>query len=323
MKKISFLILSIFLVLLAWCNNISKTQKQDEIKQVNSTNEKEQMVWWKCEYNSYEGKCKITLIGKANDWWYNVKYTFTPSENVDKNYVRDSYNLTLLNWENPSDNFIKKYKIEVWKQIDCTLKVIKKWTCNPTIIDLKWIDITDYQANKINEKYKNDKFSIDILRWWEVKDLWDNKIEILKNNYVLLINPKYEYAWGVEWWVFNSIIENLPRKPLIINYLPAIPCGTWINKTIGNNIVETDMIYSNKNYVEWACNKLWNEKSVWYLSYFSQKNSYFYANNQDNSHYIVLATYLTDNIENLPSENYKPYLEDIKKMVETLSINGN
>ncbi len=327
MKKTLLILWIVSLFVLTACNNPSPS---------NQTSNNKEVIGWPCEYTTYIGQCKITTINKTSNWNL-VKYNYTTKANVDSKFLNKTYTLKLLNWQNPTDNFLKKYNLYTWKILDCNLKIIKEWTCTPTIIELSWVNITDYNAQKASKNLKskttswqtaskefhNEYFSIKVLSWRQVKSLESWKIEITKDNYVLLINPKYFYAGWAENWVFNCVIENLPRKNLVINYLPAVNC--WISKisNLWNWINETDLLYSNKSYIKWACNKLNDDnKTIRYLSYFAPENWYFFKTNNDNSHYIVIATYSTDNINNLPetNSNYKSYLKQISNMVKTLKI---
>jgi len=310
MKKI--IILWFSLLLLTSCNNYPENQ---------ITNNNNQLVWWACSYSKVLWKCKITSIKNTN-WTNIVKYNYnTNDKSINKKALNKEYNLTLLNGDNPSNSFLKKYNINIWKEFVCSLNIIQKWTCTPIVIDFKNINLTDYKTNKQKDIIQNNNLELTILPWWDAKKTNNWIITITKNNYILHINSSTIYAWWVENGNFNTIIENLPRKQLIINFLPAVECGTTQQENLSNITFETDLFYSNDNYIKWACNKLNSDKKIWYLSYFSKnKNSYFYSNNKDNTHIIVLATYNTDNINNLPEKPNPSILNEIRTMVQSIKI---
>jgi hypothetical protein len=109
-----------------------------------------------CEYQSYPGQATIASIRKIvrsenvsepSYESYEVIFTFSTKEKVKETYGRvqgKRFRLKLANSWHPGPKFLKKYAIEEWKRFDCTLNVITKGSCTPTVFEFPTIDLADY-----------------------------------------------------------------------------------------------------------------------------------------------------------------------------------
>ena len=109
-----------------------------------------------CEYKAYRGHAKIVSIhekelppkvGVPSNVVYEVKFSFTPHEEIKERYGQvegKEYLLLLANSSYPGPGFLKKYGIKAGKSFECYLKVITRGTCTPVLFDFPTIDLGDY-----------------------------------------------------------------------------------------------------------------------------------------------------------------------------------
>jgi hypothetical protein len=109
-----------------------------------------------CQYKAYPGRAAILSVQKQEGQTqagapaadaYEVKFSFTPDEEVNEGWVQvegKEYLLPLNNSRYPGPRFLEKYGIETGKCFDCTMKVITKGACTPVLFDFPAIDLTDY-----------------------------------------------------------------------------------------------------------------------------------------------------------------------------------
>jgi len=113
-----------------------------------------------CEYKAYRGHARIVSIlekeiqlnvGEPSSVVYDVKFSFTPHEEIKERWVQvegKEYLLLLVNSSYPGPGFLKKYGIEPDKCFECYLKVIIRGTCTPVLFDFPAIDLSDYSESK-------------------------------------------------------------------------------------------------------------------------------------------------------------------------------
>jgi len=113
-----------------------------------------------CEYKVYGGHAKILSIhkkdlppevGGSSNVVYEVKFSFTPDEEIKEAYgqvEKKEYLLLLTNSSYPGPGFLKKYGIEPGKYFGCYLKVITRGTCTPVLFDFPTINLTDYSESE-------------------------------------------------------------------------------------------------------------------------------------------------------------------------------
>ena len=113
-----------------------------------------------CDYKAYRGHAKILSIhekelppklGGPSNVVYEVKFSFTPHEEIKERYGQvegKDYLLLLANSSYPGPGFLKKYGIEQGKCFECYLKVITRGTCTPVFFDFPTIDLSDYSESE-------------------------------------------------------------------------------------------------------------------------------------------------------------------------------
>jgi hypothetical protein len=109
-----------------------------------------------CQYKAYPGRAAILSVqkqeGQTQDGApdadaYEVKFSFTPGEEIEEDWVRvegKEHLLLLTNSSFPGPRFLKRYGIEPGKCFECYLKVITRGTCTPVLFDFPYIDLSDY-----------------------------------------------------------------------------------------------------------------------------------------------------------------------------------
>jgi hypothetical protein len=112
-------------------------------------------------YEEHPGTCTIlaveqtaqsmaqeTASGGPGYPGYEVAYSFSGPEAGDnalmRNALADRHTLRLTNSWYPGRRFLKTYGIAAGKMFSCTLKVITKGTCTPTLFDFPDIDRSNY-----------------------------------------------------------------------------------------------------------------------------------------------------------------------------------
>jgi hypothetical protein len=120
------------------------------------TGEEEHLIGGQCEYKVYEGSAKIISIAKKSgpDNYpyerYEVKFTFTPDQEIKEAYAQTEgkeFLLMLTNSSYPGSKFLEKYGIEIGKIFACYLKVITKGTCTPVLFEFPDVKLDDYFEN--------------------------------------------------------------------------------------------------------------------------------------------------------------------------------
>jgi hypothetical protein len=109
-----------------------------------------------CHYKSYPGQATILSVQKREGpargngrvgKEYEVKFSFTPADDIEEDWVRvegKGYLLMLTNSRHPGPAFLKRYGIEPGKRFECDLKVITRGTCTPVLFDFPTIDLSDF-----------------------------------------------------------------------------------------------------------------------------------------------------------------------------------
>jgi len=113
-----------------------------------------------CEYKAYPGRATIVSVqkkerpakaGASLSAVYEVKFSFTPHEEIEEGYGQvegKEYLLLLANSSYPGPWFLKKYGIKPGKCFECYLKVITRGTCTPVLFDFPAIDLSDYSESE-------------------------------------------------------------------------------------------------------------------------------------------------------------------------------
>jgi hypothetical protein len=110
------------------------------------------LVGGPCTYKRYPGRAQIVSIKPVilpgeTGTVFEVRYSFHSEEKIIEPFARTegrTFTLTLKNGTRPNQEFLDKYRIETGRFFDCTLQVIVKGTCTPTLFEFSGIDLGDY-----------------------------------------------------------------------------------------------------------------------------------------------------------------------------------
>jgi hypothetical protein len=114
-----------------------------------------------CEYAEYRGTATITSVGQtersreqatnvggAGYEGYEVWFRFSPEAELREEWARPAaereHPFCLMNSWYPGPRYIEKYGIKKGRSYRCTLRVITRGTCTPTIFDFPEIRRDDY-----------------------------------------------------------------------------------------------------------------------------------------------------------------------------------
>jgi hypothetical protein len=151
--KYIFLLFLIVLFNQACTDVVSGTDRGEEMRT-------QRVVGGPCEYKAYRGYAKILSIhkkevqaktGGPSNMVYEVKFSFTPHEEIKERYGQvegKEYLLLLANSSYPGPGFLKKYGITPGKCFECYLKIITRGTCTPVLFDFPTIDLCDYSESE-------------------------------------------------------------------------------------------------------------------------------------------------------------------------------
>jgi hypothetical protein len=137
--------------------------------QAQNANEPDRRVGGPCEYDVFEGACRIISAEKSGASIQQGKDISGPGyEGVEVNFefilpeggisyvehranqagyaLRGPRAMRLTNSWYPGKGFIRKYKITPGSVFDCSVNIIKSGTCTPVNISFKDIDLADYSA---------------------------------------------------------------------------------------------------------------------------------------------------------------------------------
>ena len=114
-----------------------------------------------CEYAEYRGTAMIARVeqtersreqarnvGGAGYEGYEIWFRFTPEADIREEWARPAagkeHLLCLMNSWYPGPRYLEKYGIKKGRSYRCTLMVITKGTCTPTIFEFPEISRDDY-----------------------------------------------------------------------------------------------------------------------------------------------------------------------------------
>lgn len=119
-----------------------------------------------CSYEKIPGEAKIISITKTEESTrqetvsggpgyegYEIKFKFNPLQQKQEygttqpayeSILEKEHTLQLTNSWYPGDKFLKKYKIEVGKTLNCVLGLLSNGSCSPVIFEFADINTSDY-----------------------------------------------------------------------------------------------------------------------------------------------------------------------------------
>jgi len=121
----------------------------------------ERRVGGPCEYAEYRGTATITRVaqtessrqqvksvGGAGYEGYEVWFRFAPASDIREEWARPAagraHLLCLMNSWYPGPRYLERYGIKAGRTHSCTLKVITRGTCTPTVFEFPEIRRDDY-----------------------------------------------------------------------------------------------------------------------------------------------------------------------------------
>lgn len=187
------------------------------------------------------------------------------------------------------------------------------------------------KVENYDKQFANDYISVNLLNGRDVQKAARGAISIIKNNYILYINPNASQASGVPGGRFAEITQGAPGADLVMKFYPADPCGEEEQETSDINTMTIRDLYINNSTIDTdTCNTLDSDKTVWYFSYASN-NGYFGDYDKitqrragSKKQFVITMTYNADTINNLPekgSAELVQNLNEMKTMIDSIVFN--
>jgi len=139
------------MLLISFCSNGRTMSPQDANRQIGGD----------CVYTSYDGFANIIQVEKTarseqqaatpgGPGYEGYEVTFIISlrepiaEELAEHFVTREHVFTLMNSWYPGERYLRKYGLEVGKELPITLDVIQRGTCTPLILKFSTVDREDY-----------------------------------------------------------------------------------------------------------------------------------------------------------------------------------
>lgn len=182
--------------------------------------------------------------------------------------------------------------------------------------------------------FENEYLKLTIPNDWKYQTVKSGAINILKDNYILYINPNASQASGVEGGRFSEIASGAPGADLVIKTHPSNPCGLSESSNISNQLVRSDFYINSEMAAKMLnCNAPTDEKTVWYFSYVTTKGDGYFGDfskfnifpTDSRRQLVITMTYQASNVNNLPvksSEQFKKMLSEMTEIVKSIEFKG-
>lgn len=182
----------------------------------------------------------------------------------------------------------------------------------------------------MSKTFSNEYLSITIPEGWTYSTTARGAINIIKDGYILYINPRAQQASGVEGGRFAEISMGAPSSDIVNLEPPSDPCGTSSTVAMqGTTYQRHDFYISNETKQEY-CAAPSNGAQVWYFSYVTAADAtYGYFNywrtpRSDGSvGYVITMAYNSRDLNALPARDdqmLSSMLSQMSAMIKSLVI---
>lgn len=166
------------------------------------------------------------------------------------------------------------------------------------------------------ESFENEYMKVIVPSGWTKTTPITGAVNLMKNNYILYINPYFQQASGVEGGRFSDISSGAPSSDAVLKSQPANPCGTYSTATI-KTLKEYDYYVSNTE-TNANCNKP-ASGTVWYFSYVTKDSGYINYYVSDQTHgYVITMSYNSRDITKLPKKDDATLVSTMSEMQEII-----
>lgn len=171
--------------------------------------------------------------------------------------------------------------------------------------------------------YENSYMKITVPSTWTYTTTANGSINIMKDNYILFINPNYQQASGVQGGRFEEIASGAPSADAIIKVKPSGPCGSTVT-TLAYSVYKRKDLYVKNSDASETCAAPTTNSSVWYFSYVVDNDGYLsYYKTVANTSYVITMSYNSKNVNSFPvkdSSALNAKLNEMTNIVKTLQL---
>lgn len=167
-----------------------------------------------------------------------------------------------------------------------------------------------------SRQIENQYLSVKILPGWKLGASQDQKLDLSKGKYVLVIDPIYTHATSFAY--FGDVTQGIPSVEAVTANVdqPAdhLVCSQSETISISNDIFLTNL-YTDKSVRDEGCHFPSFDQSVWFGSYFDGMTS--------KSEYTITLGYDSKDVDSLPAKESKELaqvLREVTAMLKTLRL---
>ena len=167
-------------------------------------------------------------------------------------------------------------------------------------------------------KFDNSYLSMTIRPGWRVADSGDQRLSLIRGDYLLYVNPIFTHASGIEGGRFGEIMNGMPSVDAVMRNVDQ-PAGgpecSQSDRTVVNESISLTNLYTDSSKSDNECNFPDGKRTVWFGSFFSGTGS--------GSDYSVTLAYNSDDVNRLParrSPQLRQIFSDAVAMLKTLNL---
>jgi hypothetical protein len=168
--------------------------------------------------------------------------------------------------------------------------------------------------------FSNQYLSMKILRDWTVRSSSDRKLILVKDKYLLRINPIFEHASGVEGGRFSEIVGGMPSVDAVMRNVDQPAGGAECTLSPSDVLTVTQFIrlgnlYTDSAKTENGCVFPAHGSPVWFGSFFSGSGP--------ESEYTITLSCDTSDVDELPRKGSPQLVQvftEVVVMLKTLRL---
>jgi hypothetical protein len=149
-------------------------------------------------------------------------------------------------------------------------------------------------------------------------------INLIKDNYILYINPQAQQASGVIGGRFSEISMGAPSDDAVVKMNPSAPCGSSETSPAFLNYKRVDLYTNDQEKQSW-CASPTDGSTIWYFSYITDSRGGYFNYYKDGGALglVITMAYNSKDVNKLPvkgSAELKAMLGEMTSILQTLVI---
>jgi hypothetical protein len=171
-----------------------------------------------------------------------------------------------------------------------------------------------------NGRFDNPYLTMTILTGWTVTPAADQKLNLTRGKYLLVINPIFTHASGIEGGRFSEIVGGMPSVDAVTRHVdqPAsgAECALYPSEALKvTKAISLGSLYTDSSKTENGCSFPTGSRAVWFGSFFSGDGP--------ESDYTITLSYHTADVNSLPkkgSPELAQVFAEVVAMLKTLRL---